>query len=56
MKIRSVRDRLLSSPGLIGSGADFFNYISLDNSGTYLNGYMLVDSKTNETGLGGKHF
>lgn len=30
---------------------DFFNYISLDNSGTYLNGYMLVDSKTNETGL-----
>jgi hypothetical protein len=30
---------------------DFFRYISLDNSGTYLNGYMLVDSKTGETGL-----
>lgn len=30
---------------------DFFNYISLDNSGTYLNGYMLVDVKNSETGL-----
>jgi hypothetical protein len=30
---------------------DFFRYISLDNSGTYLNGYMLVDSKNGETGL-----
>lgn len=30
---------------------DFFNYISLDNTGTYLNGYMLVDAKNNETGL-----
>jgi hypothetical protein len=30
---------------------DFFRYISLENSGTYLNGYMLVDSNTNETGL-----
>ena len=30
---------------------DFFNAISLDNSGTYLNGYMLVDAKNNETGL-----
>jgi len=30
---------------------DFFNYISVDNSGTYLNGYMIVDSKANETGL-----
>jgi hypothetical protein len=30
---------------------DFFNYISLDNTGTYLNGYMLVDTKNNETGL-----
>lgn len=30
---------------------DFFNYISLDNTGTYLNGYMLVDANTNETGL-----
>jgi hypothetical protein len=30
---------------------DFFHYISLENSGTYLNGYMLVDSNTNETGL-----
>lgn len=30
---------------------DFFDAISLDNSGTYLNGYMLVDAKNNETGL-----
>ena len=30
---------------------DFFKYISLDNTGTYLNGYMLVDAKTQETGL-----
>ncbi|MFZ3046697.1 MAG: hypothetical protein WA151_12355, partial [Desulfatirhabdiaceae bacterium] len=30
---------------------DFFNAISLDNTGTYLNGYMLVDAKTGETGL-----
>ncbi len=34
-----------------GSIDDFFNYISIDNTGTYLNGYMLVDAKTNETGL-----
>ncbi len=31
--------------------SDFFNYISLDNTGTYLNGYMLIDAKNNETGL-----
>ena len=30
---------------------DFFRYISLDNSGTYLNGYMLVDAKNGATGL-----
>lgn len=30
---------------------DFFDNISIDNSGTYLNGYMLVDANTNETGL-----
>jgi hypothetical protein len=30
---------------------DFFDAISLDNTGTYLNGYMLVDAKNNETGL-----
>jgi hypothetical protein len=30
---------------------DFFRYISLDNTGTYLNGYMLIDAKNNETGL-----
>ncbi|QOX78874.1 hypothetical protein FY034_07990 [Trichlorobacter lovleyi] len=30
---------------------DFFNYISLDNTGTYLNGYMLIDANNNETGL-----
>ncbi|MEE9913828.1 MAG: hypothetical protein K4571_19130 [Deltaproteobacteria bacterium] len=30
---------------------DFFNYLSLDNSGTYLSGYIVADSKTGETGL-----
>lgn len=30
---------------------DFFNAISLDNTGTYLNGYMLADANNNETGL-----
>ncbi len=30
---------------------DFFAAISLDNTGTYLNGYMLVDAKNNQTGL-----
>jgi hypothetical protein len=30
---------------------DFFRYISLDNTGTNLNGYMLADANTNETGL-----
>ena len=30
---------------------DFFRYLSLDNSGTYLNGYMVVDAKSGETGL-----
>jgi hypothetical protein len=30
---------------------DYFDAISLDNTGTYLNGYMLADAKTNETGL-----
>lgn len=30
---------------------DFYNYITLDNTGTYLNGYMLIDVKTNETAL-----
>jgi len=30
---------------------DFFRYVSLDNTGTYLNGYMLVDCNTGETGL-----
>ena len=34
-----------------GSITDFSNAISLDNTGTYLNGYMLVDAKTKETGL-----
>ncbi len=34
-----------------GSISDFFDAISLDNTGTYLNGYMLVDANTNETGL-----
>ncbi|MDY0263331.1 hypothetical protein [Syntrophotalea acetylenica] len=30
---------------------DFFAYISLDNTGTYQNGYMLADANTGETGL-----
>lgn len=30
---------------------DFFRLISIDNTGTYLNGYMLIDAKTRETGL-----
>ena len=34
-----------------GSIDDFFDAISLDNTGTYLNGYMLVDANTGETGL-----
>jgi hypothetical protein len=34
-----------------GSIDDFFDAISIDNTGTYQNGYMLVDANTNETGL-----
>ncbi len=34
-----------------GSITDFFDAISLDNTGTYLNGYMLADANTGETGL-----
>jgi hypothetical protein len=30
---------------------DFFDALSLDNTGTYLNGYMVVDAKTRDTGL-----
>ncbi len=30
---------------------DFFDAISLENTGTYLNGYMVVDANNNETGL-----
>ena len=30
---------------------DFYRHISIDNTGTYLNGYMLIDVKTKETGL-----
>ncbi len=30
---------------------DFFDAISLDNTGTYQNGYMLADANTGETGL-----
>ncbi|HJV65655.1 MAG TPA: hypothetical protein VJ550_07980 [Geomonas sp.] len=30
---------------------DFFDAISLDNTGSYLNGYMLADANTGETGL-----
>jgi hypothetical protein len=30
---------------------EFFDAISLENTGTYLNGYMVVDANNNETGL-----
>ena len=30
---------------------DFFRYVSLEASGTYMNGYMVVDAKTGEFGL-----
>lgn len=30
---------------------EFYHYISVDNTSTYLNGYMLIDVKTNETAL-----
>ena len=30
---------------------DFFRYIALESSGTYLNGYMVVDAKTDQIGL-----
>jgi len=30
---------------------DFFRYVSLEASGTYMNGYMVVDVKTGEAGL-----
>jgi hypothetical protein len=36
---------------LAGSIDDFFADISLDNTGTYLNAYMLVDSNTGEIGM-----
>jgi hypothetical protein len=34
-----------------GSITDFFDAISIDNTGTYLNGYMLADANTGESGL-----
>lgn len=30
---------------------DFYRHLTIDNTGTYLNGYMLVDVNTNETAL-----
>ncbi len=30
---------------------EFFDYVSLDTSGTYLNGYMVADTKNNQMGL-----
>lgn len=30
---------------------DFYHYLSVDNTSTYLNGYMLIDANTNETAL-----
>jgi hypothetical protein len=34
-----------------GSLDDFFRYVSLEASGTYMNGYMIVDTKTRQIGL-----
>ncbi len=34
-----------------GSIGEFFDAVSLDNTGSYLNGYMVIDANTNETGL-----
>lgn len=34
-----------------GSLDEFFDYLSLEPSGTYMNGYMIVDVKTREIGL-----
>ena len=31
--------------------AEFFKYIALEPSGTYMNGYMVIDAKTGEIGL-----
>jgi len=30
---------------------DFYRHMTVDNTGTYLNGYMIIDTKTNETAL-----
>lgn len=30
---------------------EFYDYLTVDNTSTYLNGYMLIDTKTNETAL-----
>ena len=30
---------------------DFYDYVSIDNTGTYLNGYMVIDAKRGEIGL-----
>ena len=30
---------------------DFYRHLTIDNTGTYLNGYMLIDVNTNETAL-----
>jgi len=30
---------------------EYFDYVSLESSGTYMNGYMLIDTKTKEIGL-----
>ncbi len=30
---------------------DFYDYVSLDNTGTYLNGYQIVDANTGQIGL-----
>ena len=30
---------------------EFYEYLTVDNTGTYLNGYMVIDAKTNQTAL-----
>ncbi len=39
-------------PGCVHIGSDeFFDLVSLEASGTYMNGYMVIDAETREIGL-----
>lgn len=43
--------RAAAAEAFATSIADFYEYITTDNTGTYLNGYMLIDVNTNDTAL-----